>query len=256
MSLPPWTPNFDFYFAQMRGAPAVIALDLAAAEHAPVEGHGRRLSLRVPMKEARPDGLRSREEFDALSALEDRLAEALGYTVDGWMVGRVVYRGNTDLFFYLPTADEDDEDERIDSIIEAARGDYEISRSIDEDTGWGFYFDFLWPDRAAMQSMGNRRVLMQLSEAGDDPTRERVIDHFAFFEDAKTCKRIAAELREHGFDVDEPTERDDGSWALQFHRTDALANGRIDEVTAEILGIIGEDDGAYDGWGCPVQQLN
>ncbi len=260
MSQPPWTPSFDFYFVQMHGAPAVIALDLGAAEAAPVPSHTRRLTLRVPMKHARPDGLRSQEEFEALSAIEDRLAESLAYAVDAWMVGRVVFRGNTDLFFYLPDDDDSDDDERVDaaieSTIEGIRGEYEISRQVDDDEQWAFYFDFLWPDRAAMQSMGNRRVMHQLSEAGDDPSRERVIDHFAFFEDAKTCARIADGLRGLGFDVDPPTERDDGSWSLQFHRTDALAEGRIDEVTTEILGVIGEDDGVYDGWGCEVVALN
>lgn len=255
MSQPPWTPRFDFYIATLDGDPAAIALDMGAADHAPVRTHRRRLAVRITMKQPRPDGLRSREEFDALTAVEDRISEAIGYELEGWMVGRVVYRGNTDVFFYVPTAQADDE-ERLAECIERNCADYDVATNWTEDRAWKFYFEFLWPDRATMQVMANRRVLQQLEEAGDDPDAVRTIDHFAFFEDNKTCLRVAAALSDRGYDVDAPQEREDGSWSLQFHRDDALAGGRIDAVTSEILEVIGEDDGAYDGWGCPVAAPN
>lgn len=255
MSQPPWTPSFDFYIAPLDGDPAAIALDLGAADHAPVETHPRRLAVRIAMKAPRPDGLRSREEFDALSRVEDRIAEAIGYELEGWMVGRVVYRGSTDLFFYVPKA-EDGEDERLTECIERACGDYEVATQWSVDAPWKFYFEFLWPDRATMQTMANRRVVHQLEESGDDPAALRIIDHFAFFDDEAVCGRVASALRDRGFVVDAPQEREDGSWSLQFHRKDSLSDGRIDAVTAEILDVIGEDDGSYDGWGCPVVATN
>lgn len=254
MTQPPWTPRFDFYIAALDGDPAAIALDLGAADHAPVRSHPRRLLVRIAMKQPRPDGLRSREEFDALSAIEDRLVESIGYRLDGWMVGRVVYRGNADIFFYVPN--EPDAQSLLAECVEPACGDYEVVTHWSDDASWEFYFDFLWPDRATMQTMSNRRVLAQLEEAGDDPSIGRVIDHYAFFEDAKTCSKIANALRERGFTVDDPDEREDGSWSLHFQREDTLGQGRIDEVTTEILGVLGEDDGTYDGWGCPVRAPN
>ncbi len=52
-------------------------------------------------------------------------------------------------------------------------------------------------------------------------------------------------------DEDESDEEDenDERWGLQFHRDDALADGRPDEFVGEILDIILPLDGAYDGWG-------
>jgi regulator of RNase E activity RraB len=255
MSQPPWTPSFDFYIATLDGDPAAIALDMGAADHAPVPTHPRRLAVRITMKHPRPDGLRSREEFDALSAVEDRISEALGHELEAWMVGRVVYRGSTDVFFYAPKPQPDDE-ERLAECIERNCSDYEVVTKWSDDKPWKFYFEFLWPDRATMQTMANRRVVMQLEEAGDDPSAVRNIDHFAFFDDQKACGRAAAALHDRGFTVDAPQEREDGSWSLQFHREDALAGGRIDAVTTEILEVIGEDEGAYDGWGCPVVATN
>ena len=113
------------------------------------------------MKRPRPDGLRSSEELDALAAIEDRLVESIGHEIEGWFIGRVLYRGYSDMFFYLPEPQPDDED-RLSSCVEAAAGDYEITQRIDEDPKWDFYTDFLWPDRASHQAMGNRRVLAQL----------------------------------------------------------------------------------------------
>ncbi len=252
MSQPPWSQSFDFYMAEIDGDPASISLDLGAVEHVPVDDHPLRLALRIAMKRPRPDGLRNSEEFDALAAIEDKLVESIGHELEGWFVGRVLYRGSADLFFYLPEPNADDED-RLASCVEAAAGDYEITQRIDEDPKWEFYTGFLWPDRASHQAMGNRRVLAQLEQAGDDHELPRTIDHFAYFESPAACKRFAARLREHGFTVDEPEQGEHGAWGLQFHRDDHLADGRIDEITGEILELMGDDDGDYDGWGCPVR---
>ncbi|MBC8069267.1 MAG: DUF695 domain-containing protein, partial [Deltaproteobacteria bacterium] len=245
MSQPPWSQNFDFYMAEIDGDPASISLDLGASEHVPVGDHPLRLALRIAMKRPRPDGLRSSEEFDALSAIEDRLVESIGHEIEGWFVGRVLYRGSSDMFFYLPRPQRDDE-ERLSSCVEAASGDYEITQRIDDDPKWDFYTDFLWPDRASHQAMGNRRVLAQLEQAGDDHEIVRPVDHFAFFQDEKAARRFADRLREHGFTVEDAEHGEHGAWALKFQREDQLADGRIDEITTEILELMGDDDGDYD----------
>lgn len=255
MTQPPWTPRFDFYIAALDGDPAAISLDLGAADHAPVRTHPRRLLVRIAMKQPTPDGLRSSDEADALSVVEDRLIESIAYRLEGWMVGRVVYRGNADLFFYVPSASDEDAT-LLAEAIEPSCGSYDVVTHWSDDKPWEFYFEFLWPDRATMQTMSNRAVLAQLEDAGDDAAVVRAVDHYAYFEDRKTCVRIAEALREKGFVVDAPGEREDGSWSLHFVREDALGGGRIDEVTTEILGVLGEDDGAYDGWGCPVRAPN
>ncbi len=255
MSQPPWTPRIDFYSTTLDGDPAELALDMGAADLAPIRTHRRRLAVRIKMKSPRPDGLGSHDEQVDLINVEERIAEAIAYELEGWMVGRVTYRGNADVFFYTPPAQSED-DERLAECIERNSHGYEIATSWADDKAWKFYFEFLWPDRATMQTMANRRVLAQLEDGGDDPERARVVDHFAFFDDHKACMRIAAALQERGFLVDPPQEREDGSWSLQFHREDTLADGRIDAVTTEILELIGEDDGAYDGWGCPVAATN
>ncbi len=249
MTQPPWSPNFDFYIAPVDGHPASISLDLGAVEHVPVPDHPLRLAVRLALKHARPDGLPTSEEFDPLGKVEQNLADAIGHEVEGWFVGRVLYRGSCDLFFYLPAPQEGDED-RLVACIEAHRDGYEVSHRLDRDPRWKFYNEFLWPDRASHQAMGNRRVLAQLEAAGDELGVEREIDHLANFDDEEACREAAAALAEHGFRLDEPTQSEHGGWRLAFRRDDSLARGRIDEVTAEILELIGEGD--YDGWGCRV----
>jgi hypothetical protein len=62
---------------------------------------------------------------------------------------------------------------------------------------------------------------------------------------------------DHGEDEDDGDEDDDDDedgddeerWSLQFHRDDALADGRPDEFVSEILDVILPLGGSYDGWG-------
>ena len=46
------------------------------------------------------------------------------------------------------------------------------------------------------------------------------------------------------------TPPDEGlQWSLSFQRSDSLAEGRVDDVCIEILDVLLEHDGYYDGWG-------
>src|SRR5262245_61916732 len=97
-----WEPNFDFYEGRWGDDRMMVLIDLGAAAHAPVASHPIRLQLRVRMLDPRPDGLRSNAEKDALFAFEDRLVPAVQRATDAIFVGRIVARGYTEFFFYVP----------------------------------------------------------------------------------------------------------------------------------------------------------
>jgi hypothetical protein len=112
------------------------------------------------------------------------------------------------------------------------------------------------------------------------PLRMEVfVDHFALFETEEAAKKAAAALEAKGFRIDglglaedededldasgvddEPSDEDviedeeeEGApeWHLAFSREDALADGRPDEFVGEVLDVVHEHGGAYDGWGAP-----
>ncbi|MGV3619168.1 MAG: DUF695 domain-containing protein [Archangium sp.] len=245
-----WTENFDFYEARATKGRALVSLDLAAAEHSPVESHPLRVQVRVKMLAPREDGLRSSEEADALFALEDTLVAAAHEKLDAIYVARAVAYGYSEFYFYVPAARQ--------SAVPALLWDaapYAFEWQAESDPSWERY-EQLFPDKFSYQHMMNRRVLQQLEAAGDDLKRTREVDHFAYFPSEAQAKAAGELLTKAGFRVDEPgkPETEGYDWSLGFHRDDSLAEGEADELVDEVLELLEPHDGDYDGWGCGVQK--
>ena len=73
----PWEQDFDVYLGELDGGAASFVVDLAARDHAPLASHPLLLTLVVPMRHARPDGLGTQAcgtvfalRFSAKSAFE------------------------------------------------------------------------------------------------------------------------------------------------------------------------------------------
>ncbi|MFZ5444849.1 MAG: DUF695 domain-containing protein [Myxococcota bacterium] len=245
---PLWQENFDFYEAKAKTGRAIVALDLAAREHAPVASHPVRLQFRVKMQHARTDGLRSAEESEALFALEDRLVEAVRTKLEGLYVARAVAYGYTEFFFYVPLAHR-----ATDASVLPDAGEYQLEWFAEDDAEWARYGE-LFPDRWSLQTIFNRRIVAQMQEAGDQLDVPRQVDHVAFFPSRLQATAAAEALRGADFQVDEPEapEKSDEPWMLEFHRDDHCADGEPDEFVAEVLELIEPHEGDYDGWGAPV----
>lgn len=243
----PWQPNFGFYMTSLDEHPASFVVDLNAE---PTESHSLRLQLRVPLRIPRADGLRDAAELEPMGALEDRIVEALVEKADALYVGRLVTRGATEFFFYVPSEKGPALDD-LEGLLGPV-APYEVEYLAAEDPDWDTYTGFLYPDAYSLQAMANRSLLEQLEKAGDVMSVARTVDHMAFFESAGQAREAASRLKAAGFSTDELDTREDGRVGLQFHRDDALSDGQADAFVAEVLDIIVPLDGEYDGWGCPV----
>jgi len=242
-----WQENFAFYLTNLDGQPASFVVDLNAE---PQESHALRLQLRVPLLKPRPDGLRDQSELEPMGALEDRVVEALRGAVDAIYVGRLVSRGATEFFFYVPAANASKLDDLKGLVGDLAP--YTLEYLAAEDADWGAYTQLLYPDPYSLQAIANRSLLEQLQQAGDAMTVARVVDHLAFFDGVGPANEAAKRLQAAGFATDEVDTRSDGSVGLQFHREDSVGDGQADAFVAEVLDIILPLEGSYDGWGCPV----
>jgi regulator of RNase E activity RraB len=244
----PWEQDFDVYLAELDGAPASFVVDLATRDHAPVASHPKLLTVRVPMRLERADGLRHHDELAALGAIEDQMVERLTGERAAIYAGRVVTRGVTTLYFYLPA-----ERGRAVGDVLAALGPlpegYAVTAELDDDEDWT-QATAMAPGLYAEQTIWNRRLVRIFEERGDSVDLPREVDHMAYFPSHDDADRAAIDLRASGFRVDDVHELDDGrEWGLAFHRDDALAAGRPDEFVAEIFEILQRHDGRYDGWG-------
>lgn len=246
--MPGWDPDFDTYLTVIDDVPASFLIDLAAARHAPLDSHPVRLQVRITLQAPREDGLRSEEEAPMVNALEDRIIDGLAERVGAVFVGHELSQGYVHVVAYAPRNRVGDEAELLDWLEDDG---YEVAWLTEDDTAWGMYFEYLYPGPWELQAINNRRLLTQLAAHGDEPTAPRLVDHVALFRDQAAATRASEPLRGAGFEVDAP-EQDDEVWVVQFRRTDALADGRADEFCAEVLSILDEYGGHYDGWGCPV----
>ena len=244
---PSWQPNFDFYMTRLGDDPASFLVDLGAV---PQPSHSLRLHVRVPLLRPRPDGLRDASEFEPMGELEDRLAGTLAAKIDAIYVGRVVARGATEFFFYVPPAAAAALAEFGELVDDPAP--YEIGTHAEPDPDWDAYTRFLYPDAWSMQSMMNRRVLQQLEQHGDATTVARTIDHLAIFATKASAEAAAAQLATAGFTTDAPAENDDGRFHVEFHRSDIPGDGGADRFVGEVLDIVLPLEGRYDGWGCTI----
>jgi hypothetical protein len=248
-----WEENFDTYLMELEDGPTSFLLDMEAASQAPLSSHPLRLTVRVAMKSPRPDGLRSREESDALFALEDAFVPALG--VLGFLfVGRSVGQGLTEAFFFGPRGVSQSEVQRV---VTPVQGDYTLELELEEDPEWAVYFDWLYPPELHRHLMSNRSLLDLLAKQGDRSEVAREVDHLAHFSSEEQATRAGGQLATKGFKVSAPRapEPPDTRWAVSFTREDSLAEGRADEVTVEILEVLQAHEGDYDGWGCVLTTM-
>ena len=235
---------FTFYPAEIDGAAAAVVVDLLAE---PDKTLPHRIAVRVSLKKPDEEGLRSEDEERALDALEQTMADRLAKAFGARWVGFYDHAGTSTLVYYAKKSGTHDD---VVKALGDLRG-YKPAAQVEKDAEWSFFTDQLYPDAFALQGILNRVTLGELDQAGDDVHATREVDHAASFESKAAADKAASALSKKGFHVHAPKKTEDGI-AIEFHRADSLGDGRIDEVTDEILEIVLGEGGDYDGWGAPV----
>lgn len=245
--------NWDFFMCRIEGAPASIRTNLALIEVAPLEGLIQRLQFCIKMKNPRPDGLSSNEEYPILCDIEDAIGEKAEAT-GAVSAGVVKSEGFLELWFYTQNAKT--LAKTCEEALQAFQG-YESGYNIAEDPEWEDYFGFLYPDEFSYQTMQNRKVLMQLEKNGDKMEVPREIDHFFYFKEAAQQQAFAKEAEAKGFKVhfnddefveDRKAEGKEYPYMVEATREDSpLA---IDDIVWDLLELASPFEGNYDGWGC------
>ena len=245
--------NWDFFMCRIEGAPASIRTNLALIEVVPLEGLSQRLQFYIKMKNPRPDGLSSNEEYPILCDIEDAIGEKAGAT-GAVLAGVVRSEGFLELWFYTQNAEA--LAKTCEEALQAFEG-YQSGYNIAEDPEWEDYFGFLYPDEFSYQTMQNRKVLMQLEKNGDKMEVPREIDHFFYFKEAAQQQAFAKEAENKGFKVrfnddefveDRKAEGKEYPYMVEATREDSPLN--IDDIVWDLLELASPFEGNYDGWGC------
>lgn len=240
------TDDWDFYFLRVDDKPASIYVDLGAHGFAPNPKLPHMAYVRLRMREPRSDGLSSREEFDALVAVEDALKAALVDPETDY-VGRCTTNSCRDFFFYV--AHPGTWASRVAACMRSFGG-YLYEADTREEPDWSSYFSYLYPSDADRQTIENRRVCEALERNGDKLSEAREIDHWAYFPDAESLKAYVAEATQLGFEVRAISVPDEAhrSYCARLWRSDIPAFNAIDDVTLPLFDLAAKHGGEYDGW--------
>ena len=129
---------------------------------------------------------------------------------------------------------------------------YEFETLAQDDAGWTFYFDVLYPTAPDWQRIMNRHVLENLTREGDDLSKPRRIFHWLYFSNETDRGHCAETARQRGFGIRLTAEIDKPNksfpLALQLYRIDSVAPSAIDALTLELFSLAQANSGEYDGW--------
>ena len=107
--------------------------------------------------------------------------------------------------FYGP--DGVDFSEVLDGVGEVVAG-FEIMIGGGEDAQWGFLLGYLAPDRERWQWIMDHRVVRQLGEHGDDPTKPRQVDHAVHFKTEQAVDAFVKQVTDLGYRESQRAEED------------------------------------------------
>lgn len=236
--------DWDFYMCEIEDHVASIFLNLSLIYDAPFEAQTQLLSLNTTMQHPREDGLSSKQEADSLYELEDQLVEIIEQH-QGQYVGRLTYQGHRVFYAYLPT----DTTEECLQQLQTAKAPIDILQ--EEDTNWAYYKEWLYPAPLEMHDIQNRRVVMKLSEYGDQLDTARPVDHTAIFASQEDALAFKANVEADGFIVD-IQEDDSSQHVVEFQREDHVDIDNINALVRQLVERVQSYNGTYDGWGCPI----
>jgi uncharacterized protein (TIGR01619 family) len=242
--------DWDFYPCLVDGDHASIFVNLGLMKVAPIQNLSSMAYVRVQMRNPQENGLSSQEEYPSLLALEDSMLPRLVKPNEVTYVGRNTSGGCRDFYFYVAQARE--WNERVASAMSEVK-EYQYEAGTREDSQWTVYSKFLYPSERSMQRIQNRRTCDALASNGDDPSKDREIDHWVYFQDSVSRDDFVKAALKQGFQmrcITDPSDEEDESYGAQIFRTDSPND--IDTPVFILFDLASNLGGDYDGWECPV----
>ena len=241
--------QWEFFSCQMGEHLAFIFLDVGIDESISAfpDTHVR---LRLDYKQPSENGLPTDNEFEVVSAIEERIDSFAAGTTEGY-VGRVTTNGSRYFYAYSQRTPE-----QVEAFVEEIQStyDYRLSYFVDDDADKQSYWDDLYPTGLDWRQIWDSRVIDTLRESGDSCEKPRPIDHWALFgreTDAQGFRRWA---EAEGFTVVKVFENksSERGWNVHLQRADTPNLQMIYPITCMLVKGAKDYGGEYDGWEAPV----
>ena len=244
------TSKWDFYQCTVNGNKASVYLDLALQAPDPA----RPLLLIVWLDLRQPDpehGMATDAEFDALAAIEDRLAASFTRAYGCLYAGRITTDGRREFYFYSAASGQ------LEALALAALAPfpgYTIKAWSQSDARWEQYRAVLYPGPAALRWMKDRDVVDALAKAGDSPAIARPVTHCSYFDSAAGRSAFSRSIENAGFKIGKLLQRrvaaERHPFGVRYQLNQAPTLAAMTETTALLSRLSEKNAGQYEGWRC------
>jgi uncharacterized protein (TIGR01619 family) len=242
--------NFEFFIRIENDFKQFIVVDTGLDKIAPINAKPNILKISFQMNNVDEEGLSSsEEELKIFGEIEDKLIETL--TKNEVFVGRITSNGLRDFYFYT-------KDNKIQTTLDEALKKYnqfKYTLNFEVDEKWNKYYKLLYPSDEEFQKIGNRSVLDNLEEGGDNLTLEREVFHWIYFKTEKDRENYLVETKKLGFTVVSKEKiKDEFPYQLQIKRIDKVDEESVNNYVIQLWKLAPKYSGNYDGWETSIEK--
>lgn len=240
--------DWAIYFCTISdGQIGAVFVDIGLAQLAPVESKPFLFTFTTKMNNPAEDGLSSADEADKLNQIETNLIESLAAKNEVIYTGRIKFGGKMQSYFYCEKING--LENTISNVI-ADFPEYSFEHKFTEEKDWGAYFEVLYPSPFEMQVIQNGRVIENLEKHGDKLEKERLVDHWIYFDSETNRENFLEAIKDKGFEI---IDKDiisfgDSPFSLQLSRVDKADYQSVNEYVMYLWEKAQEFNGDYDGW--------
>jgi len=247
------TDQWQFFPCSMGDDQAFIFVDEGAHETIS-EAPETLVRVRLTYKDPNPNGLPKNFEFEAVSKVEDKI-QNFSESNGSWYVGRITVAGCR--YFYVYTRILESSWKQFVSSLSDGSG-YELKVSFRDDPEHKGYWDELYPTEDDWQVIGDLRVIERLEKDGDDGSKVRKVDHWAYFEDQTTAQPFIdwAVKDRFLFESEHSHITDEGKYCVRLIHHGTIKIGDISSHTIALRRKASEFGGEYDGWETEIIKPN
>ncbi|HWK06240.1 MAG TPA: DUF695 domain-containing protein [Puia sp.] len=240
--------NWDVYMAQYEKGPGSTLINMSLKATAPIKEYPFLLKTGVKLINCGQEGLPSSEESDAIYAMSDKMKSVIDFTLKSKSAGTFSYQCKRMDYYYVN--DTDNIRRLLESAYKKYYPKYEYSIEIKNDPKWEAYLDFLYPNEETMEYMSNSKVVLKLTQAGDDLSKPRQVDHWLYFKNEADRELFIAYASKENYKMEgkKYIEKSPLHFQLQISRMDKVDMISITEITKKLRKKAKELNADYDGW--------
>jgi uncharacterized protein (TIGR01619 family) len=246
-----YTEDWDFYMSNVDGVIGSIFVDLGLINIVPIADKSNLVWVSISMKNPRENGLPHNEENEMLNAMEDNIVNNITKKHNAIFVGRLTSDGKRHLYFYFDGLGGYEK-----TIMQSMSkySTYQFDHGSKEDKEWDGYLNFLYPLPNQHQMIMSSRVIRNLEQQGDNLSKERMVDHFIYFDIEKDIQKYISKIEKQNFKVIENYQNDEKIYVLHIGRIDKVDYQSANDYVLYLWELANEHNGYYDGWGTTVEK--